>query len=386
MHKKILTFALVCLLLAASPARAETPPPDQAAPLCLPGVYAGESPGCALLGPAVVLTQQAEMAAAPVTRAQRFVPLSDDYGQNIYNYVKLNPDEKRLIYPSLEKAMKREGDITSFTGGFSYATYDERVYGEDGKIYYKLTTGYWLRSSSTKGHVEPTKFKGVLLPLGTPERKFGWVLHNYETRSKPGYYKNFGTDNILPRYTMIEVFDEVTIDNYTYYMIAPDEWVIQTVVGLVYPSAEPPTGVENGKWIELNLFEQTMAVYENGEMVFATLTTSGSKRFFTRPGLFKITEKLEITHMQGGVEEDGSDRYYLMDVPWTMYFDERRALHGEYWHDHLGYPSSHGCANLSFADAEWMFNWAELGDWVYVWDPSGKTPIHEELFTQYLTE
>lgn len=81
----------------------------------------------------------------------------------------------------------------------------------------------------------------------------------------------------------------------------------------------------------------------------------------------------------------GTDEaYYLMDVPWTMYFDERRALHAEYWHDHLGYKSSHGCVNLSFPDAEWMFNWAKMGDWVFVWDPKGLTPEDPDLFTQHL--
>ena len=142
--------------------------------------------------------------------------------------------------------------------------------------------------------------------------------------------------------------------------------------------------MRNGRWIEINLFEQTTAVYENGKLIFATLTTSGSPDFYTRPGLFKITEKLLVTHMAGGEEADGSDKYYLENVPWTMYFDQRRALHAEYWHNHLGYKSSHGCANLSFADAEWLFNWAELGDWVYVWDPSGQTPVIPSLFTQLL--
>ena len=41
------------------------------------------------------------------------------------------------------------------------------------------------------------------------------------------------------------------------------------------------------------------------------------------------------------------DFYYLEDVPWTMYFDEARALHGAYWHNGFGYPHSHGCVNLS---------------------------------------
>jgi hypothetical protein len=90
--------------------------------------------------------------------------------------------------------------------------------------------------------------------------------------------------------------------------------------------------------------------------------------------------------MRGGVEKDGSDRYYLEDIPWAMFFDQGRAFHGEYWHDHLGYRSSHGCANLSFSDARWLYEWARLGDWVYVWDPSGQTPVDPRLYTHLLDD
>jgi lipoprotein-anchoring transpeptidase ErfK/SrfK len=84
--------------------------------------------------------------------------------------------------------------------------------------------------------------------------------------------------------------------------------------------------------------------------------------------------------MSGSFEIDRSDAYYLEDVPWTMYFDEARALHGAYWHNGYGYPRSHGCVNLSPGDARWLYEWAELGDWVYVHDPSGLTPTDPSLY------
>ena len=99
-----------------------------------------------------------------------------------------------------------------------------------------------------------------------------------------------------------------------------------------------------------------------------------------RPGLFAIYEKLDTTYMTGSFEADGSDRYYLEDVPWTMYFDEARALHGAYWHTGYGYPRSHGCVNLSPGDSQWLYNWAQIGDQVYVHDPSGLTPTDPSLY------
>ncbi len=147
------------------------------------------------------------------------------------------------------------------------------------------------------------------------------------------------------------------------------------------PNTTPPKGVTGDRWIEVNLFEQTIAVYDHRQLVFATLIASGIEPFWTRPGLFQIYQKLPTTPMRGSFEADHSDAYYLEDVPWTMYFDEARALHGAYWRTQLGFPQSHGCVNLSVGDAHWLFNWANEGDWVYVWDPSGKTPVDPSLYS-----
>jgi lipoprotein-anchoring transpeptidase ErfK/SrfK len=69
-----------------------------------------------------------------------------------------------------------------------------------------------------------------------------------------------------------------------------------------------------------------------------------------------------------------------MDVPYTMYFDQARAFHGTFWHQNFGFENSHGCANLSPSDSHWLFKWAEVGDWVYVHDPSGETPTDPSLY------
>lgn len=133
-------------------------------------------------------------------------------------------------------------------------------------------------------------------------------------------------------------------------------------------------GVTNGRWIDVNLAEQTLAVYDNHQLVFATIVSTGLAPFWTRPGLFPIYKKKALENMSGSFEADRSDYYYLENVPWTMYFDKARALHGTYWHTYFGYPQSHGCVNLSAGDSHWLFNWAKEGDWVYVHDPSGATP------------
>jgi hypothetical protein len=346
---------------------------------CLPAVYIYTPEECLLVGPAAVLTQRAFIAREITRQGDWLTPLDESLGEVPYAYAKVKETSGR-IFSSLIAAIAGKHPSKILRNGFNFVTYIDIV-NIDGKSYYNLGYNQWMRSGDILRHIEPIDFSGVEVQA-TPPRPFGWALNYFNTFQSPGVGAEISGS--LARHALIQVFDTVTIGDRDWYLVGPDQWIEQRRVALVFPRSEPPSDVKNGRWIELNLFEQTTAVYERGQLIFATLTTSGSKAYYTRPGLFQITEKLEVTPMRGAFEADQSDSYSLDAVPWTMYFDQRRAFHGEYWHDHLGYTSSHGCANLSFADAEWLYAWANLGDWVYVWDPSGKTPVIPELFTNLI--
>ncbi len=166
----------------------------------------------------------------------------------------------------------------------------------------------------------------------------------------------------------------------TWYQVAPDAWVNSMKFRVVNVNPTRPEGVEADRWIEINLLQQTLSVYEDGQLIFATLIASGVENFYTQPGVFQIYEKKPLELMQGAFEADRSDFYFLQDVPWTMYFDQARALHAAYWRTFFGYPQSHGCVNLSPGDAKWLFEWADVGETVWVHDPSGRTPTDAEYY------
>ena len=147
-------------------------------------------------------------------------------------------------------------------------------------------------------------------------------------------------------------------------------------MAVVTPTA-PPEGV-TGKWIDVNLYEQTVTAYDGDKMVYATLASTGRNIYPTRPGLFQIYDKLPDYKMGGA--EGKPDYYYLENIPYIMYFDEGRSFHGTYWHNQFGYKRSHGCVNLSPRDAEWLYGWAEKGTYVYVHDPSGQTPTDPSFY------
>jgi lipoprotein-anchoring transpeptidase ErfK/SrfK len=113
--------------------------------------------------------------------------------------------------------------------------------------------------------------------------------------------------------------------------------------------------VDTERWVGIDLYEQVLTVYEGQLPIFTTLVSTGLPRWPTYEGTFNIYFRRTRADMSWGTP--GDDFYYLQEVPWTMYFDQGRALHGAYWHDGLGYRRSHGCVNMSITDAHWLYRW-----------------------------
>jgi len=352
--------------------------------LCLPGIYFQGPDDCVPAGPSSYLT---DIAAHGIVLPIPDLPASSPdfdltYTDVRYGYV---PKRNVPVYGSLEDAMqaKKKKATKKLDSSFTYISYTDEVV-VDGRRFYMVSPGAWMTANDVSRIGVVPLFQGLEFHR-TPENSFGWVLSYLskgpvETKSTPGYDNDDYTGHILKNHEVIQVFDVAELDDTRWYLIGPDEWLPSKVVSRVIPNTTPPEGVTDDRWIEVNLDEQTLAVYDNNQLIFATLIASGLEPFWTQPGLFQIYEKLDSTYMRGSFEADRSDAYYLEDVPWTMYYDQSRALHGAYWRANLGFPQSHGCVNLSVGDAHWLYNWADIGDWVYVWDPSGKTPTDPALY------
>lgn len=374
---KLLTVLFLILSLTpAWPAFAETslPPEDNSgAVLCQPGVYL-QSPGdCAPLGPSETLTRLAQMGLEYPPRPLPVSKPDAELNALPYRYYKLDASTGTGFYPSLEAAIARQGASRIIPSGrLLYVVYNSRIDTDKNGTYFLLPSGNYMPGDGSTAQVA-SSFQGLEFHA-TPRNAFGWVInpsgapvYAQPNRAQPAL-------RMLARFDVMQVYSRQNIEGMEWALVGPDEWVEDRLLGIVTPNPIPPQGVTNGRWIEVNLAEQTLAVYDGSRMAFATLVTTGIKPFYTRPGLFPIYKKLEIETMQGAFEADRSDFYYLENVPWTMYFDKARALHGAYWGTLFGYEASHGCVNLSVGDSKWLFLWAEEGDWVWVHDPSGKTP------------
>jgi lipoprotein-anchoring transpeptidase ErfK/SrfK len=132
----------------------------------------------------------------------------------------------------------------------------------------------------------------------------------------------------------------------------------------VAPTAAPNvpsqvTGNGGKRWVYVNLSEQRLYAYEGDTLVNSFVVSTGTWQTPTVTGKYKIWIKLRSSSMSG-------PGYYLPDVPYIMYFYKGYGIHGTYWHNNFGTPMSHGCVNMTIADAEWVYNFTSVGTVVEV--------------------
>lgn len=249
------------------------------------------------------------------------------------------------------------GNLTNILdAGFNFVT----VLSSQGD-WVEINPGQWVRSERLIGAPRISRFAGVLLPDEPLTYPVAWTLINLYPSRVPG--DNPSESNpLLYRYTRVNLYAAVEVDGWLWYQVGPEQWVHQTHVAK-YDPIERPADVDTDNWISIDLYEQTAVVYEEDRPIFATLIAAGLDQWPTHEGVYHIYFRRQRHTMNGG--RAGYDFYYIEEVPWTMFFDEGRALHGAYWHDEFGYRHSHGCINLSLTDAHWLYQWVaeQMGSW-----------------------
>jgi len=126
---------------------------------------------------------------------------------------------------------------------------------------------------------------------------------------------------------------------------------------------------ENKKRIIVSRSEQMLYAYDGDELFMKEPISTGVELTPTPRGNFTIFKKMPSRYMQGPIPGI-TERYYdLPGVPWNLYFTYQGAvIHGTYWHENFGKPSSNGCVNLPPEKAEKLYNWTEVGTRVIVRD------------------
>jgi lipoprotein-anchoring transpeptidase ErfK/SrfK len=108
-----------------------------------------------------------------------------------------------------------------------------------------------------------------------------------------------------------------------------------------------------------------MTAYAGGTPVRSMLTIIGRGPLATPTGTFSIIRRVANETMDSstvGIPRKSPGGYYLTNVLYTQYFlPTGQSIHYNWWSSNWGYPGSHGCLGLSYADAAYMWSFATTG-------------------------
>lgn len=364
---------------AVPPASPETP---ASGVVCTPGRVWRWRESCPERGPATTAYRIAHIRLPDPLPELPLVELKPDPDEDVvpytYAYVRTlplpiyrHPMEAALGLPPV-RVLYSGDQWVSVVAGVEY----------EGQRWYQINREEFVPADALI-LASPSRFQGVYLN-DQPQYPFAWVNRPVQPSRTPQGPPDPNAP-LYHRYEIVTIYAQEFIGaEELWYLIGPDQWVEQSYLSKVTVDPPPPGVGPGERWIEVDLFEQTLAAYEGERMVYATLISSGRPGpTWTESGLFRIWAKLPATKMSNPDSADGNpDWYYLEDVPWTMYFNGPTALHAAYWHDAFGFTRSHGCVNLAPRDAEWLFNWTApyvppgadgvhaTGTWVWVHNTS----------------
>jgi len=286
-------------------------------------------------------------------QATWYQKLDPSLGVLKYKYANvLNANAK--VYASFQDAVGKTGNYGHLPNFPAYVAYTTSRAGTDGQTHYLVNYG-WMDGQDLQ-LLTPSTFSGILLTREVTFR-FGWVLAETQSVNAGG--------TPLQTYKRYQVVHEVPVDVQKpgFIAIGADEWLPESSVALVNPAVPAEAGPNTCRFIYTNLTTQTLSVYNNCKLVFATLVSSG-KNSWTFEGRFAILYKVEYSSITPPATSTSD--YYIEGVPYFMTYSGNFGFHAAYWHDSFGGAASHGCINLSPADAKWLYDWAGLGERVII--------------------
>lgn len=301
-------------------------------------------------------------------KAERYgVPPADVNNHLPYQYSRVIKQRAPRYYrmPSVEeerearRAMEKKGSTPEVVsslmeGDYFLALAEKEIRESDGAVFYRTVRGRYVRESDVELR-HPKVVRGE--ELG----RDGWKLPLAFVYDQDRDLLALESDR--PRIVGKAekharfVVQEERVQRGVAYVIGSPGAVRRDEVRVARQSKRPADVPEGGKWIHVDLDQQTLVAYEGDEPVYATVISSGKEGYEPPTGLFQVEQKYISTTMNATDPIDGF--YEVEEVPWTLYYHGGYALHGAYWHTDFGKVRSHGCTNIAPADARWLYYWSD---------------------------
>ena len=222
---------------------------------------------------------------------------------------------------------------------------------------YGLTThGFWIPLRDLRRAAAPA-FRGHALGEALD---VAWVsADKVRARKTPG---GASAKEVLPRQTQVQIFEAQEHGKKSWLRVGEQQWLLASELARPTQLARPAEVKEGEHWFDVELDSQVLTAYVGDRPVFATLVSTGRGQqgtdLATPKGVHRIWVKLHSSDMDNLENLEANENYAIQAVPWVMYFEKGYGLHGTFWHRAFGRVQSHGCVNLSPADAERLFDFA----------------------------
>lgn len=130
----------------------------------------------------------------------------------------------------------------------------------------------------------------------------------------------------------------------------------------------PPAPPPSARRIEISISQQRLYAYENDQLIYAFVCSTGYDASPTAPGEYRIQSKMPMAYASTW----SLQMPYWMGIYWSGTLEN--GIHalpilpsGQIlWDGYLGQRVSYGCIILSTEDARTLYDWAEIGDTVII--------------------
>ncbi|MCU0681672.1 MAG: L,D-transpeptidase [Polyangiaceae bacterium] len=247
-----------------------------------------------------------------------------------------------------------------------------RAFRAEGRTWL-VSTDYGLVPADRVVSYRTSTFEGARLE-GELRLPLAWARR----QAKPFYRRDAGAwvptgERLAARTSVALTGDRVEGPKGAYWRVeGPGEtYVFEGEVAVMRPRPPPWGAGPDEKWIDIRLREGTLVAYEGATPVYATLVSGGAGgaggpddtdhdlvlKSATPVGAYRVSWKIGASRMSP--EKGEPERFWLAEVPYTLYFRPPFAIHTAYWHEDFGSPKSAGCVNVSPADGKFLFGWVD---------------------------
>ncbi|MGA2491296.1 MAG: L,D-transpeptidase [Anaerolineales bacterium] len=214
----------------------------------------------------------------PTAEPAWYQPLDPSLGVLKFQYAEVL-NQRAKIYASLQDAVAKTGNygyLPKFPAYVAYTTSEISA----GHTFYFLPVNYGWMDGEDLQLLTPSTFTGLRLTREVTFR-FGWVLAETQSANTAG-----APVQTFKRYQVVHEVP-TTGEMPGYIAIGADEWLPEKSVALVSPAVPAEVGPNTCRFIYANLTTQTLSVFDQCKLVFATLISSG-KNSWTFEGHFTI--------------------------------------------------------------------------------------------------